>query len=104
VAGAPRLGHYDGRGWALLRMPGTTVASGLCRDGRGGLWVIANSGSSPSVVLDRASTGTWTRAKVSGNTADKVLACALLAGTQRTWGAGQAAAPSGTAAAAYRYG
>ncbi len=44
VAGTPKLGHYDGRGWTLLTMPGTTIASGLCRDGRGGLWVIANSG------------------------------------------------------------
>lgn len=104
VAGTPKLGRYDGRGWTLLRMPGTTVGSGLCRDGRGGLWVIANTGSSPSVVLDRASSGTWTRAKVSSNAADKVLACGPLPGTQRTWGAGQAAAPSGTAAAAYRYG
>ena len=104
VSGAPKLGHFDGRRWTLLRMPGTTVASGMCRDGRGGLWVIANSGSSPSAVLDRSAAGTWTKAVVSRNTVNKILACAPLAGTRRTWGAGQASAPHGTAAAAYRYG
>lgn len=104
LGGTPKLGHYDGRRWTLLRMPGSTVASGLCRDGRGGLWVIANSGASPSAVLDRAGSGAWSSVMVSPDTADKVLACGLLAGTQRTWGAGQTAAPQGTAAAAYRYG
>lgn len=104
VNGAPKLGHYDGHGWTLLRMPGSTAASGMCRDGRGGLWVIANSGASPTSVLDRSGAGSWTTAVVSANVANKVLSCAPLAGTQRTWAAGQAAAPSGTAAAAYRYG
>jgi hypothetical protein len=104
VAGTPRLGHYNGRRWSLLRMPGTTVASGLCRDGRRGLWVIANAGSGPSGVLDRSAAGTWRTVPVSSHAADKVLACSLLAGTQRTWGAGQAEAPRGTAAAGYRYG
>ena len=102
-AGTPGLGHYDGRRWTLLPMPGATVASGLCRDGRGGLWVIANSGSRPSAVLDRTAAGTWKKVVVSGNGADKIIACGLPTGTQRTWGAGQATAPAGTAAAAYRY-
>ncbi len=104
VAGRPHLGHFDGRRWTRLPMPDGTVASGLCRDGRGGLWVIANSGSSPSVVRDRTAAGTWKKVLVSSDAADRVLACSLLAGTQRTWGAGQSAAPGGTAAAAYRYG
>jgi len=104
VAGVPRLGHFDGRGWAALQMPGKTAATGLCRDGRGGLWVIANSGTAPSLVRRRAADGTWTRAVVSSKAADEILACALIRGTQRAWGAGQAAAPQGSAAAAYRYG
>jgi len=39
---------------------------------------------------------------VSANPADEVLACALVPGTTRAWGAGKAAAPQGSAAAAYR--
>ena len=104
VAGHPRLGHFDGHGWTALRMPGQTAATGMCRDGRGGLWVIANSGQSPSAVRDRSASGTWTRAIVSSNAADEILACGLVPGTARTWGAGKAAAPLGSAAAAYRYG
>jgi hypothetical protein len=104
VAGRPRLGHFNGHGWTALTMPGQTAATGMCRDGRGGLWVIANSGQSPSVVRDRSGSGTWTKAVVSSNAADEVLACALVPGTARTWGAGKVAAPLGSAAAAYRYG
>ena len=104
VAGSPRLGHFDGHGWTALKMPGPTAATGMCRDGRGGLWVIANSGHSPSAVRDRSASGTWSKAVVSSNAADEVLACGLVPGTARTWGAGKAAAPLGSAAAAYRYG
>lgn len=104
VAGSPKLGHFDGHGWTALSMPGQVAATGMCRDGRGGLWVIANSGRSPSVVRDRSSSGTWTKALVSSKAADEVLACALAPGTSRAWGAGKAAAPHGSAAAAYRAG
>jgi len=104
VAGVPKLGHFDGHGWRALAMPGKTAATGMCRDGNGGLWVIANSGASPSLVRDRAAGGTWTRAVVSSKAANEVLACALVRGTQRAWGAGKAVAPHGSAAAAYRYG
>jgi hypothetical protein len=104
VAGHPRLGHFDGHGWAALKMPGPTTATGMCRDGHGGLWVIANSGQSPSFVRDRSASGTWTNAMVSSNAADEVLACGLAPGTSRTWGAGKASAPLGSAAAAYRHG
>ena len=104
VAGAARLGHYDGRRWTTLRMPGQVAATGMCRDGNGGLWVIANAGRGPSVVLDRSAGGTWTKAKVSSSAADELLACAWLPGTRAAWGAGKAAAPLGTAAAAYGYG
>ncbi len=104
VAGVPKLGHFDGHGWTRLRMPGTTAGTGMCRDGRGGLWVIANPGTAPSVVLNRSASGTWAKAKVSGNAADEVLACALVPGTVRAWGAGKAVAPQGSAAAAYRTG
>jgi hypothetical protein len=104
VAGIPKLGHFDGHSWRALRMPGRTAATGMCRDGRGGLWVIANTGRSPSVVHERSVHGTWTTAMVSANPADEVLACALVPGTARAWGAGKAAAPQGSAAAAYRTG
>jgi len=104
VAGVPKLGHFTGHGWNLLRMPGKTPATGMCRDGRAGIWVIANSGAAPSVVLDRSRTGTWTRSLVSHNAANQVLACALVPGTMQAWGAGKAAAPQGSAAAAYHTG
>ncbi len=104
VAGRPRLGHFDGHGWRALKMPGQTAATGMCRDGRGGLWVIANSGHSPSAVRDRSAGGVWTSAVVSSNAANAVLSCGLVPGTKRTWGAGKAAAPLGSAAAAYRSG
>jgi hypothetical protein len=104
VAGVPKLGHFDGHAWQKLRMPGTTAATGMCRDGRGGMWVIANSGTSPSVVLNRSANGIWKRVRVSRIVADQVLSCALVPGTVRAWGAGRAAAPSGSAAAAYRTG
>jgi hypothetical protein len=104
VAGVPKLGHFDGHGWTRLRMPGTTAGTGMCRDGRGGLWVIANPGTSPSAVLDRSANGTWRKGRVSRNAANQVLACALVPGTVRAWGAGKSVAPSGSAAAAYRTG
>lgn len=104
VAGRPKLAHFDGRGWSALFMPGRTAATGMCRDGGGGLWVIANSGASPSVVRHRGPGGTWTTAVIGTHAADQLLACGLIPGTRRVWGAGQAAAPQGTAAAAYRYG
>jgi hypothetical protein len=104
VAGVPKLGHFDGRGWAELRMPRRTPGTGMCRDGRAGMWVIANSGAAPSVVLDRSRTGIWKTFLVSQNAANEVFACALVPGTTRAWGAGKAAAPQGSAAAAYRAG
>lgn len=102
VAGVPKLGHFDGHVWTELRMPGKTAATGMCRDGRRGMWVIANSGASPSIVLDRSAAGTWTTSVVSQSAANEVLACALVAGSTRAWGAGKASAPQGSAAAAYR--
>ena len=103
VGSVPKLGHFDGRGWTVLRMPGTTAATGMCRDGLGGLWVIANSGLSPSFVRERASDGTWSKSVVSTSAASRVLACALVPGSSRTWGAGQTTAPRGSAAAAYHH-
>lgn len=104
VAGTPELAHFDGAVWVPITMPGFVPAMGMCRDGRGGLWVIANSGFGPSVVTDRSARGTWTSAPVSSTSADEVLACALVPGRTATWGAGKASAPSGTAAAAYGFG
>lgn len=104
VAGTPELAHFNGAGWAPVSMPGFVPVMGMCRDGRGGLWVIANSGFGPSAVLDRSAKGVWTSAPVSSTSADEVLACALLPGRTATWGAGKASAPSGTAAAAYGFG
>jgi hypothetical protein len=103
VAGAPELAHYDGRGWTTWSMPGTTPATGMCRDGRGGLWVIANSGAGPSTVLDRSANGSWTSAPVGPTPATEVLGCAALSSTGSALGAGVSAAPAGTAAAAYSY-
>ncbi len=102
--GTPELGHYDGHGWTALTMPAAVPASAMCRDGHGGLWVIANVGIGASVVLDRSGTGHWTTAKVSSTSANEVLGCALIPGTSSTWGVGKASAPKGTAAAVYGYG
>jgi hypothetical protein len=104
VAGSPMVGHYNGRYWTASTMPGIAAASGMCRDGRGGLWVIANSGAGPSAVLDRSASGNWTSAPVSSTSANEVLGCAALPGTTSAWGAGKSSAPAGTAAAAYGYG
>ncbi len=104
VAGTPKLGHYDGHGWTSLSMPALVPATGMCRDGRGGLWVIANSNFGPSFVLDRSASGHWTTVPVGRTSASQVLACALLPGRTSTWGAGKAPAPSGSAAAVYAYG
>ncbi len=104
VEGLPELGHFDGHRWSALTMPGSVPATGLCRDGKGGLWAIANPGFGPSAVLDRSATGHWTTAKVSSTSADELLACAHVTGRNATWGAGKAAAPEGTAAAAYGFG
>ena len=104
VAGRPELGHYDGSGWTAYRMPGTVPATGFCRDGAGGLWVIAGSGTAPSQLRHRSARGTWTRAVVSRNPANQVLSCALVSGTTHAWGAGKSTAPGGSAAAGYRYG
>ncbi|HET9898035.1 MAG TPA: hypothetical protein VFQ44_24150 [Streptosporangiaceae bacterium] len=104
VAGLPELGHFDGRRWSALTMPGLVPATGMCRDGRGGLWVIANPGLGPSAVLDLGPKGHWHTAKVSNTSADEVLACAHVGGRDATWGAGKAAAPAGSAAAVYGFG
>ena len=107
AAGGPELAHYDGRSWAALAMPGTVPATGMCRDGRGGLWVIANTGRSPSAVRHRSASGRWSSALVSSSAVNEVLACAWVPGTTAAWGAGRAAplpGATGTAAAAYRTG
>jgi hypothetical protein len=104
VDGTPELGHYDGHSWTALTMPSSTPPSGMCRDGRGGIWVIANSGFGPSSVNERSAGGKWTAVPVSRTSANEVLGCALVPGTTAAWGAGKSAAPSSTAAAAYGYG
>jgi hypothetical protein len=104
VDGIPTLGHYDGHGWVTVSTPATVPPSGICRDGRGGIWVIANSGSGPSVVYDRSASGQWTTAPVYKTSADEVLGCAPIPGTTSAWGAGKSFAPTGTAAAVYGYG
>jgi hypothetical protein len=104
VAGSPELGHFNGTRWTALTMTGNVAATGLCPDGQGGLWVIANTGTSPSRLLHRSASGTWTTSTVSSVARNEVLACSLVPGTTVTWGAGKAAAPQGSAAAAYRHG
>lgn len=106
VSGIPKLAHYDGSRWTRAAMPGSVAATGICRNGGGGLWVIANSGKGPSIVRQRSAAGSWTSATVSSSSANEVLACALVPGTRAVWGAGKAAVLQGpgTAAAAYGYG
>ncbi len=105
VAGLPELGHFDGRAWHAVAVPGFVAPTGMCRDGHGGFWVIANPGFGPSSVLDLSAAGQWTSATVSSTSANEVLACALIPGTTHNWGAGKSAAPDdGTAAAVYGYG
>jgi hypothetical protein len=104
VSGSPELGHYNGRGWAALAVPALVPVSGMCRDGRGGLWLIANSGRGPSYVIDRSANGTFTTVPVGRTSWSEVLACALLPRTNSAWGAGKAPAPGGSAAAVYAYG
>ena len=103
-SGTPALGHFDGHVWTSITVPGTAAATRMCRDGRGGLWVITNSSKTPTGVLDRSAAGGWTFARVGLNAKDEVLACALVPGTAAAWGAGKAAPPpggTGTAAAVY---
>jgi hypothetical protein len=104
VFGSPELGHYDGHGWFAFAIPALVSVSGMCRDGRGGLWLIANSGTGPSYVIERSATGGYTTVGVGGTSASQVLACALLPHTTSAWGAGKAPAPNGSAAAVYGYG
>jgi hypothetical protein len=104
VSGVPELGHFDGKGWTALTMPSTVPATGMCRDGHGGMWVIANANRGPSVVLDRSARGSWTSVPLHETSADEVLACALVPGTKAAWGAGKSAAPAGAAAAVYGVG
>lgn len=104
LSGTPQLGHFDGHSWTALPVPGQAAATAMCRDGSGGLWVIANSARTPSGVLHRSAAGRWTFARVGATAKDQVLACAWVPGTTAAWGAGKAAPPpgaSGTAAAAY---
>lgn len=105
VAGDDLLSHFDGQRWTTTTMPGSVPATGICRDGRGGLWVIANSGHGPSVVRDRSATGHWTTSTVSSSSADELAACAWSPQTRTAWGAGKSAAlQTGSAAAVYGYG
>jgi hypothetical protein len=104
VAGAPRLAHYDGRAWTTLTMPGSVAATGICRDGHGGLWVISNAGTATSVLRERSAAGRWTTATVDSGSASQMLACAWVPGTRAAWGTGKTAAPTGTAATVYSTG
>lgn len=104
VASTPEVAHFNGQGWATIVMPTLVPAMGMCRDGRGGLWVTANQGFGPSFVLDLSAKGVWTSSPVSSTSADEVFACARLPGRPAIWGAGRASAPAGTAAAAYSFG
>jgi hypothetical protein len=104
IGGKPVLGHYDGHSWATLFMPGKIAPQWMCSDGSGGLWVVANSGHNPSVMLHRSAASTWTTVRVSSSAVNRLLACALAPGTPVVWGAGVAAAPHGSAAAAFRHG
>lgn len=104
VAGTPKLAHYDGHGWTVLRMPGSVAAAGICRDGRGGLWAITNSGAGTSVLRERSAAGRWSTATVDSGVASQMLACAWAPGTSAAWGAGKTAAPNGTAATVYSTG
>ena len=65
---------------------------------------MSRSSTAPSLVRRRFASGTWTKAVVSKNRANQVLACALVPHTNLVWGAGRSMAPSGSAAAGYRYG
>jgi hypothetical protein len=49
-------------------------------------------------VLDRSAAGKWTAVRVYSASARQVFACALIPGTKSAWGAGRAAALTGTAA------
>jgi len=107
VAGTPKLGHFNGTGWTRLAMPGRVAATGICRNGRGGLWVIANPGTGQAFVRQRSAAGRWSKAGVSQSQTNRVLACALVPGTRAAWGAGQAEGlrgMRGTAAAVYGFG
>jgi hypothetical protein len=104
VAGIPKLAHFDGTAWTAATMPGSVPATGICRDGRGGVWVIANSSHGPSVLRERSATGHWTTATVSSSSADEVVACAWLPRSARVWGAGKSMAVQGSAAAIYGFG
>jgi hypothetical protein len=104
VAGVPKLAHFAGSGWTLLAMPGSVAATGICRNGTGGLWVIAQPAAGPSFVRERSAGGHWSKVTVSSSSANEIVACALVPGGQSAWGAGKAAAPRGTAAAAYGHG
>ncbi len=103
-SGIPMLGHYNGQGWTAISTPALVPPTAICRDGRGGIWVIANSGFGPSSAYDRGSHGNWTTAPVGRTSADEVLGCAAIPGTTSAWGAGKSQAPAGTAAAVYGYG
>jgi hypothetical protein len=103
VGGSPRLAHFNGRAWSSLPMPGSMAATGICRDGHGGIFVVANSGHGTSIVRDRSATGAWRTTSVSRSPANEVLACALDGQSGAVWGAGKAAAPNASAAAGYRY-
>lgn len=105
VSGIPKLAHFNGSGWTRAAMPGSIAATGICRNGRGGLWAVANSGKGPSVLRQRSAAGSWSTATVSSSSANEVLACAVVPGRRAVWGAGKARPPlRGTAAAVYGYG
>jgi hypothetical protein len=104
VSGVPKLAHFDGSGWTRLAMPGSVAATGMCRNGTGGLWVIANSRTGPSIIRQRSAAGRWSKATIGSSPADQVVACALVPGSASAWGAGKSSAIAGTAAAAYGHG
>ncbi|HXP18461.1 MAG TPA: hypothetical protein VN840_02335 [Streptosporangiaceae bacterium] len=106
VSGVPKLAHFDGSAWTRLTMPGSVAATGICRNGRGGLWVVANSGTGHSILRQRSAAGHWSTTTVSASSANEVLACTLVPGGQAAWGAGKSAGVGGhgSAAAVYGYG
>ena len=104
AAGTRRLAHYNGHGWRTVAMPGPAVATGLCRDGHGGLWVIANVTTGGSRLRHLSRADRWSTSFVSRFRVNQVLACARVPGSDAVWGAGTSAARAGSAAAVYGFG
>jgi hypothetical protein len=102
----PALARWNGRSWQKVAVHAPASAdllNGITPDGRGGLWIEAESSASGRWwMLHRSASGIWTSTALPAHAS--LGQAALVLGTTSLWGAGSAPVVSGRDAEIWAYG